>query len=77
MPQLKEIWDKTRPDQRFGNPELIAAIRREEEREERQGLIEKCQACDAHGRKTVECSQCDGSGEEEIDCEHEDVEDQE
>ncbi len=74
MPRLKEIWEKTPPTQRFGNPDLIAAMRSEEARDQRQKLIDACQDCDGHGQRVDECLECGGSGEVEITCEHENAE---
>lgn len=46
----------------FGNPDQIAAIKREEERIRIKN--EACKTCE--GRQFVTCPECDGDGE--IDC---------
>lgn len=46
----------------FGNPDQIAAIKREEERIRKKN--EECESCE--GRRCIECPECNGDGE--IEC---------
>lgn len=81
MTELETIYRETPPEQRFGNPRLLAAIRaaeaeaeREAERERRAQMAHLCLDCDGEGVRKETCSECDGEGEVEVECEHESVE---
>lgn len=71
--RAKEAWERTPPERRFGNPDLIRAVRLDEDQQRRQKLIDLCEDCGPSGEREQECEDCGGDGVVWGLCEHENV----